>query len=37
LKYACLLAFKQLGNSQVAELLVNDSDLLIQAKAKNMI
>ncbi len=37
LKYACLLAFKQLGDSQVAELFVNDSDLLIQAKAKNMI
>ncbi|NEN90494.1 MAG: HEAT repeat domain-containing protein [Okeania sp. SIO3H1] len=37
LKYACLLALKQLGDNKVAELFVNDSDLLIQAKAKNMI
>ncbi|MGD1702120.1 HEAT repeat domain-containing protein [Dapis sp. BLCC M229] len=37
LKYACLLALKKLGDSQVSELFVNDSDLLIQAKAKNMI
>ncbi|NES06495.1 MAG: HEAT repeat domain-containing protein [Okeania sp. SIO2F4] len=37
LKYACLLALKQLGDSQAAELFVDDSDLLIQAKAKNMI
>jgi len=36
-KYACLLALKKLGDRQVAELLVDDSDLLIQAKAKNLI
>ncbi|NEQ37793.1 MAG: HEAT repeat domain-containing protein [Okeania sp. SIO3I5] len=36
-KYACLLALKKLGDRQAAELLVDDSDLLIQAKAKNMI
>ena len=37
LKYACLLALKQLGDRQTVELLVDDSDLLIQAKAKNLI
>ncbi|MEB3339177.1 HEAT repeat domain-containing protein [Okeania sp.] len=37
LKYACLLALKELGDNQTAELFVDDSDLLIQAKAKNMI
>ncbi|NEQ75246.1 MAG: HEAT repeat domain-containing protein [Okeania sp. SIO2C9] len=36
LKYACLLGLKQLGDSQGADLVVNDSDLLIQAKAKNL-
>ncbi|NEO57182.1 MAG: HEAT repeat domain-containing protein [Okeania sp. SIO3B5] len=37
LKYACLLGLKQLGDSQAIDLVANDSDLLIQAKAKNMI
>ncbi|NES91467.1 MULTISPECIES: HEAT repeat domain-containing protein [Okeania] len=37
LKYACLLGLKQLGDSQAVDLVANDSDLLIQAKAKNMI
>ncbi len=37
LKYACLLALKQLGDLQAGNLVVNDSDLLIQAKAKNLI
>ena len=37
LKYACLLALRQLGDSQTAKVLVDDSDLLIQTKAKSMI
>ncbi|NEP84123.1 MAG: HEAT repeat domain-containing protein [Okeania sp. SIO3B3] len=36
LKYACLLALKLLGDSQVVDLVANDSDLLIQAKARNL-
>ncbi len=36
LKYACLLALKQLGDIQACNLVANDSDVLIQAKGKNL-
>jgi bilin biosynthesis protein len=35
LKYACLLALEQLGDSTGQEIAVNDSDELIRAKARS--